>query len=234
MYNFVMESSFEEIEGKTHLKMIFPTRKIMLYGGVLMETLIFCNIIWSCVSTFNCLWFIPTISYLACYKGHDRLFNFTMVFWGLFLSVFTLVSYIQYRSLSTRYNVLFLSTGLLISILQPCLAVLDEGNSSNILPIEKVHGIFIITLIFASFFWIFLTNHRFPIQGKLYKYILTGVGLLFCSIAQWFYGENDGIIFNYAFEALFEWTTVAMAVFLPYMYSETYKDIIISTKNRTF
>ena len=197
-----------------------------------MEFLLALNILWSCTSTFNCRQFIPTISYLACYKGHDRLFNVTMMYWFFYLLIFTLISFLHFRSSSKVYNTLFLLVSICISVLQPCIAIIDEASTSHVLPIDKIHRFMISLVIIFLLLWIYLTSFETKIQLYLKKYIGIGIICLFWSIAQWFYAERDGCIFNYIFEAISEWITISIGIFLPYMYSRFYTEIFFITKFR--
>ena len=203
--------------------------KLFLICGIVMELLLAANLTWSCVSTFDCSKFLPTVSYLACYRGHDRLFNFTMVYWGMVLMLFNCAAYLNFRTDIKKYNSFLFLLGAGICIAQPCIAVFDEANTSFYVKTEFIHGGMMIGLILSSLFWIYLTYNTGKIKSLLNRYIAVSLSFLLWSISEWFYADKDGVFFSYFFEALSEWIAITFAIFLPFMYSRDFPDIKVTT-----
>lgn len=210
----------------------FLPRQFFFYTGLITLFLLAFNILWSCSSTFPCPSFLPTLSYLACYRGHDRLFTFTMTCWGVNLFIFTFISFLHLKTDSRLYNYSLTFSGFIISALQPCIAVIDEANTSYYAKIEKIHAVLMIILVFFILFWFFIAGHsRKLTQGvKQYTNLMVFVGCW--SILQWFYAEKQGIVFNYNVEAVSEWLAVTLAVFCPFVYASSYGVLRVKTSKR--
>ena len=214
---------------KVQTRITLQANQIFLTTSIAMELLLISNIIWSCSSTFPCSDFLPTISYLACFRGHDRLFSFTMTFWSGNLAMFFVLSYNHYRS-SSRFNNLFCLISLVICLVQPGIAILDEANTSYFVKIEKIHSGFMIGLFLASMVWIYLTSLGKGMRSALIKYINLLILCACWSFLQWFYEDSNNFWFNYKVEAISEWITVTLAVFTPYMYSIEFGEVAVDTR----
>lgn len=212
------------------LSFLLPTSQFFFISCCIMESLLAINIIWSCSSTFSCSEFLPTISYLACYRGHDRLFCFTMVYWCLILILFSIISYLNLKTDSYYTNISMLLIGIAIALITPALAVLDEANTSYYVKTEKVHAGLMIGLIMASLVWLYITTLSSRLTEFIHRYIIISLLLLLWSMAQWFYAEKGGIVFNYFVEAVSEWIVVTLAVFIPYVYAGCFENVGVSTK----
>ena len=210
--------------------MTVPSDRIFLITSISMELLLIFNIIWSCSSTFPCSDFLPTISYLACFRGHDRLFAFTMTFWSGTLAIFFILSYSHYQSSNRFSSNLLILLSLVICLVQPGIAILDEANTSYFLKIEKIHSGFMIGLFLASMFWIYLTSILKPMRSSLNKYIHILILCACWSFLQWFYEETHNFWFNYKLQAISEWVTVTLAVFTPYMYSLEFGEVTFDSR----
>jgi hypothetical protein len=155
-----------------------------------------------------------------------------MTFWGGNLAFFSLFAYQNFKNSSDLFNKVFLLTSLLISLVQPGIAIFDEANTSYFVKIEKIHAGIMIGLFIACMIWIFLTG----LTGKLRKELKTYLNLfIFCacwSFVQWIYAEKDQFPFNYHIEAVSEWITVTFAVFLPYAYSVSFEETVFATSIR--
>lgn len=210
----------------------FSPKGLFFYTGLIMLFLLTFNILWSCTSTFPCSHFLPTLSYLACYRGHDRLFTFTMTYWGVNLFIFTFFSFLHFKTDSKLFNYSLIFSGFIISALQPCIAVIDEANTSYYAKIEKIHAVMMIILIFFILFWVFLTGNSGKLSQGVRKYTNLMVFVGCWSILQWFYAEKQGLVFNYNIEAVSEWLAVTLAVFCPCVYASSYGALRIKTSKR--
>lgn len=208
--------------------------------GTLMESLLFTNLLWSCYSTFDCWEFWPTISYMACYRGHDRLFNFTITLAACVMPVFFVCCFFAYaKNENLLVKVWYLLLGILISLALPFIGLIDEANSSHILPLQRIHLAIMIGIICAVVLWVLLTidfmkNLQYKELQRNYKfihqYVFVGFTLLFLTVIQWYfaYQEDSHWWATQNIEAAFEWGTVTMTVFLPYVFSLGFPELSLS------
>lgn len=57
------------------------------------------NIILACATNFYCTIFIPTLPYLGCFRGHDRIFIVTCTFYSLVLPILYFGGYLHFRAI---------------------------------------------------------------------------------------------------------------------------------------
>lgn len=215
---------------KVKTRITLQAHLVFLLTSVMMEILLIINIIWSCSVTFPCFDFLPTISYLACFRGHDRLFTFTMTLWSGNLMMFSVLAYIHYRGSNQVFNKIFILISFCICLIQPGIAILDEANTSYFVKIEKIHLGLMIGMFIGSMVWVYLTSLGKGMRSSLRHYINLLIFSSCLSFLQWFYEEKDSFWFNYKLEAVSEWITVTLAVFTPYMYSKEFGNVIVDTR----
>ena len=212
---------------------------LFLASGCMIAGLICANLFWVCNGVFDCKSFWPTISYMACFRGNDRLFSFTMTLQGTFLLVFFITAYANYSQFMNVFEkVMFGVLGVLISLAMPFIAMIDEANDSHILPLKEIHLGIMIGVISCSLTWTYLTylciSKMDDDQKKqsefLKNYILLGLGMLVMNLLEWYYREKNNWLFNSNAEALSEWLVVGLALFLPYVYSLTFSPVEISLR----
>ena len=212
---------------------------LFLLSSLLVESLIVLNLISSCQDTFDCRTFWPTISYLAAYRGHDRTFSVTMTLLAVEVAVFVIAAWTQYQSVGKGR--VMLGCGLLMALLIPSIALVDEANSSPYAPLEKIHRWVMITVVSLGMVWTALSleamrlvHPKLPREQQqethfLEKYALTALMLLCVTIGEWcFSTTHPSWLINENVEALCEWTVVSLAVFAPYFYSLTFPQFQVS------
>jgi hypothetical protein len=210
---------------------------LFFFAGVKMVTLIAINLIWSCTETFDCTTFWPTVSYLACFRGHDRLINYTVTYFAVVLIFFFLGAWTNYKdALGVWSHRLLLLVSLILTLGTPFLVLIDEANSSHIISLEKIHYIITVSYMTLAILWIFISMEA---TGKLSakmnrsqqewtsflkKYILFGLIMLGFNVYEWMYAYTGSAnwYINENVEALCEWTVIAVATFLPFFYSLTF------------
>lgn len=208
----------------------------LLWCGIMMLAMLASNIVWSCYSTFDCRTFWPTISYISCYRGHDRLYSVALTYFALVVLLsFPIVLARVHSFISLSHKVMLWLGGLLIVLAVPWLALLDEANSSHVLPIEKVHYAIIVGVQTIGLLWIYLADSAFK-KAKLQatflkKYLCAGLFTLVCCIYHWKYAyAPETNLASENLEALAEWIVVTMCVFLPYVYSKSLGDCWLEIK----
>ena len=153
------------------------------------------------------------------------------------LGLFFLGAATAYKEAMTGLtHVIFVLVSVLLTFATPFLVLIDEANSSHVVPLEKIHYIITVAYITLSILWIFIsmeasnklsskmTRSQQQWYSFLKKYILFGMIMLAFNVFEWTYAYSDRTNWwiNENVEALCEWTVVGMAVFLPFFYSLTY------------
>lgn len=213
----------------------------LLFGGCsLMEALLFINVFWSCQDTFDCMTFWPTISYVGCFRGHDRLFNLALAYFAVWLCLFIPCVLACVAEHSGRCTKWFLGVGgLLLSVTLPWASIIDEANSSHIAPLEKIHVGIVTGIVIGGLIWsIVAVKAASRTKGKddqvsfLKSYWLFSVVMLAFAVYEWKYAYSDQANWwvNENVEALCEWTIVTLAVFFPYVFSLVGLDFWIDLK----
>lgn len=210
-------------------------------AAVLMEIILAIDIIWSCSSTFDCRSFWPTISYIACFRGHDRLFNLSAAYYMVILILFFVSASLNYREYCSRWmHRIMLFLAMTICLLLPCVSIIDEANSSHILPLEKIHFILMVVLISAAVLWVYfsiriMNSMKLPKREEewrdfLIRFVVFGHAMLAFTIYEWVYAYTPykNWWMNENVEALCEWTVVTMCVFGPFCYTLTFPNCSIS------
>ena len=145
--------SLSDEKGKTTLTL--NSSIFFLLSATLMFAFIAATIIWSCGDTFDCTSFWPTVSYLACFRGHDRLVNFTVTPWAVVLALFFLGAATAYKDAMERMtHVIFLFLSFLLVCATPFLVIIDEANSSHAIPLSVIHAYITMIYIAVSLVWI--------------------------------------------------------------------------------
>ncbi|CAG9315753.1 unnamed protein product [Blepharisma stoltei] len=216
---------------------------IFLVSGILMEVIVVINIIWSCVSTFDCSIFWPTVSYLACFRGHDRLFNFTMAFYAFITGLFFITAHVHFFKIYTPRLKLFytlLSAGIVLAF--PFISMIDEGNSSHVVPLEKIHYWIMIGFICGVLAWIYMSllcinaisipKENLIWKDFLLKYLAIGFAILLVNLYEYKYAytEQANWFTNQNVEAACEWMVISMTVFLPFIYSLVFPSVRLRVK----
>lgn len=216
-------------------------RGFFFMNAVFMEIMLAIDIIWSCTSTFDCRSFWPTISYIATFRGHDRLLNFSTSYYMVVLFLFLMTTMTNYAEHCSRWiNRIMLFLGITVCCLLPSISVLDETNNFQFVTTEKIHLKLMGTLISAGALWIYLSlrimnSMKFPKREEewhdfLIKYIVFGHVMAIFTAFEWFYvnTSNKHWWINENVEALCEWTVVTMCVFGPFFYTLTFPNCSIA------
>lgn len=213
---------------------------LFLSAAITVETLLVLTLLHSCQTTFDCRTFWPTVSYMAAYRGHDRMVCFALTLSAMVLPVFFLCAYARYRAvLSPFTSSLMLLLGVLISALVPAVGVIDEANSSNVAPLELIHYWLVVGLISLGGLWTVccvVAMERLQKRGgdATWTYLsATGVMLL-VTTAEWVFAGSvyANAWVNESVQAVCEWTTVSLVLFAPYTLSLSFPALEVSFVGR--
>ena len=203
----------------------------------------FGNILLGCFFSVHCSQILPTVSYLACYKGHERLTVLAFVLYGLCLAVLFLGLHVRLYEKATRFErFLLLFLGLAIMGAMPAVGIIDELNGLYFAPIDFVHGYALYTLIVCCACWIYLGfsclyDLRACFSGSevndlhsLLTSIIWLVVFTLLTVVQWQVGYSiySNFWFNENAFALCEWATISQAAFLPAKFARLFGDLKVS------
>lgn len=144
------------------------------------------------------------------------------------------------KVLTPKLNSFFALLSLLIVLTLPFIAMIDEGNSSHIAPLEKIHYWIMCGFVPGILIWIYLSmlclNELHLSEEKLHwkqfliKYLIVGLVILTVNLYQYTYAYTQFANWytNQNIEASCEWLVISMCLFLPYVYSLVFPNTKLS------
>lgn len=217
------------------LKIEVNLAEFYLIWGVFTSFLLASTVGVSCVFTFDCTEFLPTVSYLAAYSHYNRALTWIAAAQSVPLLLFfvsTFVTYSKHLSRLDSYTLLLIGT--LFSLLFPSIIVIDEVNSSYYFPFDRLHVILLCSLLLALGIWmLFSLEWLYKIHStqpdyyikRLAVYILACFCSVFLSINQWKVSENPEDYFELALK---EYLSIGLLTFLPRVYFTGLKQLSVS------
>ena len=204
-----------------------------------MLILLFGNVVLGCLFSMPCSQLLPTISYLGCFPGHERLHVFTCLFFSLCLLVLYTGAYIR-LSPSTPCFALCTSLilGLGITVTLVVLTLIDEINGLYFSPLDWMHDYVLIILLLLCLCYIYLTygclgDIRDSMSAveqtalrQLKRHIYYTLGAVSLAILEWqiAYSIYSNSLFNETFQAISEWLAISLSVFLPVRFCSCFEN----------
>lgn len=228
-YPFTLRSINDKLSIEVNLADLY------LVWGSLTTILLSTIISVSCIYTFQCAEFLPTISYLAAYSHYDRALVWVataQIVPLLFFFISTFVVYSKHMSKFDSYTLLLIS--ILVGLLFPSIIIVDEVNSSYYFPFDRLHVILLSALMLALGIWVlFSLEWLYKIHKakpsiyikRLAAYILTCFFSFYLSISQWKIAENPEDYLNLALK---EYFSILLLTFLPRTYLSALKELKVS------
>ncbi|OMJ85462.1 hypothetical protein SteCoe_13222 [Stentor coeruleus] len=179
----------------------------------------------SCVYTFSCSEFLPTVSYLAAYNGYDRIIVFIVTAQIIPLLIFFMsasVLYFDYYDCIDRFTLKII--GVFTSLALPAVVVMDEVNSSYYFPFDKIHTISLSGVVVAlavwmgfSLEWVWKSHKKTPSPYTKFVigYVILCLFSLYDSYREWKTAEGPN---DYIKLAIKEYITIGLLAFLPRIY----------------
>lgn len=217
--------------------------KLMFLLAILELAMVLGNLALACSTNFSCRQFLPTLGYLGCFRGHDRLFIVSCTYYGLVLPLLFVGAYCHFRVIdsdSRRYAMLVM--GLTICGLLPLIALTDEVNGVHILPLESMNSFFSSIFVILSVIWLFLgygsvvkllpslnANERaWLFRLKLLLFLIGGLVVL--AAVEWHYSYTvySNNFLNENIEATCEWLIVCIAIFIPAVFAQFFRNYTLN------
>lgn len=198
--------------------------------ALVMLGLVFGNVLLSCMFSIPCSQLLPTISYLGCFPGHERLHVLSCVFFSLSLFLLYLGSFVRLADLIPPFP---LYTGLVLGLgitgLMTGITLVDEVNGLYFSPIDWMHDYMVVVLLLLCGCYVYLTygclsdikDSMGPSEQNALISLRFRIGLtcafLLLAVIEWqvAYSIYANSLFNESMQAICEWGTISLAVLLP-------------------
>jgi hypothetical protein len=217
--------------------------KLMFVLCLLMLVLVYLNITLACLTNFNCATFLPTLAYLGCFRGHDRLFIVSCTYFALVLSLLYLGAYCHFRHIASdtqRYAMLIL--GLSSCAILPIMALVDEVNSAHVIPLEPIFSFLSVTFVLVNIAWAtlaFLSIRKMQSSLNIHErrwyrvlqvIVTLTVSLAILDIIEWNYAYSiyTNFLLNENAEAVCEWALVTLGIISPAIFSQFYRGYVLT------
>lgn len=214
----------------------------LLPASCFVAALMTLNLVIGCISSFSCNQRLPSLLYLGCFRGHDRILTIALVLLAFIILLVVIGAEKQLRSSSTalimscmRYCG-FVSAGCL-----PLIALTDDVNSRHFIPLEAFNSTFSICFILASSAWVLMFVLKF--KGS----VLLGNAMAHTALKKWlvlicvcagmtYFEAHFGDRFklhNYIYRGLFSWVLLVLLVVLPGMIGRSLTQLHLNVSNST-
>ncbi|CAG9324596.1 unnamed protein product [Blepharisma stoltei] len=232
---------YRQKEGRSIYSMNIP--KIMFWFSGLMTILVYANLLLACLTNFSCSTFLPTLTYIGCFRGHDRIFIVSCTFFALVLVLMYTGAYYHFgSSLPDWKRLALLYLGVISCITLPFISLTDEVNSVHIIPFEPVYSFLSVCFVLVNLAWgslvyslILKSRSTFNVQERRWFFILTLFLGLFAFLSlitliewNWAYSTSSNAFINENAEAICEWILVTISIFLPPIFCQFFRGFMLS------
>jgi hypothetical protein len=213
--------------------------KLMFLLALLELVMVLGNLILACSTNFSCQHFLPTLPYLGCFRGHDRLFIVSCTYYGLVLPLLFIGAFCHFRVVdSSSRRTAMLMIGLTICGLLPLVALTDEVNGVHFLPLEPLNSLFSALFVILSVIWTVLgygsvvklmpslNIHEHAWLFRLKVMLVSVLGLTVLAVVEWQYAYTvySNSYLNENIEAVCEWVVVCISIFLPAVFAQFFRN----------
>ncbi|CAG9320690.1 unnamed protein product [Blepharisma stoltei] len=228
-------------EGKSIYSVNIP--KIMFLFALIMLVALYVSLLLGCLSNFYCKSFLPSPSYLGCFRGHDRVMIAAYTYYALVLPLMYIGAYCHYLPiLSNTKRALLKYTGIASCLFLPLIAYTNDINGTHVLPFEPIHNFACIVFLFANILWscmVFLNikntetvlnskekSWYFFLNAILWSWVAIGVlALLEWEFAYSLYANS---LFNEYVKSLCEWVLVTLAIVMPPVFCQFFRGLVLT------
>ena len=161
--------SIVQKKGYNNLILNLPKLMILLCSGLI--GLNFLNLAAACGTAFTCSRFTPSLDYLGCFRGHDRIYMVACVYTAIILGFLFFGTYNRFRNLyGNEIQTAMIGTKLAIIILLPFIGYTNEVNAEHFISFEMAHNLLLKLFMLLCAFWVIMHYRTIKkIQSKLNK-----------------------------------------------------------------
>ena len=217
--------------------------KLIIYLCVLMLIATLANIILACATNFSCGQFLPTLNYLGCFRGHDRVYIVTCTYFACVLAIFFIGAYLRFKTLASKeMNIIITGLSCLITLILPLVALTDEVNGVHYLPLETIQVFLANLFTILSIMWTVLSyrvisRHSNALNSDETAWLLRlRVMIIYMSVMivvllierQFCYSEYANAFLNEQAESVVEWILVCNGILMPIFFAQFFRRFNIS------
>lgn len=232
---------YRQKEGKSILSVNIP--KIMFIFSILMLLMVYANLFLACSTNFTCSVFLPTLTYIGCFRGHDRIFIVSCTFYSLILTFLYSGAYYHFASSLSDIQKMFLRySGLISCVILPFIGLTDEVNGVHMIPLEPIYSFlsasFLILNVLWSglvFFLIYNSRSSLNLQENrwfcILSFMLSSFAIMFMVTLiewNWAYSTYSNSLLNENVEAMCEWALVTIAILLPPVFCQFFRGFFLT------
>jgi len=235
----------ELCQGKEATRVSYSIRldRLWWYLAALIILMLFGNVLVACTSSFSCARFLPTISYVGCFRNHDRWFVLTLTLIASVLPIFYLSVHLRVKfTLSNKENLVMYFCTAASSVSLIIIGLVDELNGIHLHPMEYVHIAFSLTFVVVNFVWqniVLAALERFVHEfdkkvwvkrANLLNKLLAIMTII--TMLQWHFAYTiySNFLVNENTEAISEWILVILASLVPGTFANACSDLTLTLK----
>lgn len=199
--------------------------RTLLLTSVAVIVLVFGNLAAACALTFDCERFLPTISYTAAYRWHDRFAAVAFSTYACALSIFFGAVYCNNLIKTSKIiSKAQLGCGLCVSLGLVLLSLFDEVESIVFLALG-FHGMIVCMTVGSMAGWLILQVLAEPEATKFNNYVTFTLAMLGLTLVESCFSGSHSFLLNCNLEALCEWTTALALMGLPPVYFSLHTEL---------
>ena len=155
---------------------------ILLCSGLI--GLNFLNLAAACGTAFTCFRFTPSLDYLGCFRGHDRIYMVACVYTAIILGLLFFGAYNRFRNLyGPEMQTVMIGVKLSIIILLPFIGYTNEVNAEHFMSFEIAHNLLLKLFMILCAVWVLMHYRTIKkVQSKLNKGESNWFTILFVSM----------------------------------------------------
>lgn len=224
--------TLKTVNERVNIEIDLPS--LFFIWGLATCTILVMIILCSCIFTFDCSEFMPTLSYLGAFTFYDRALVWITTAQTLPLGIFFTSSFVvnrQFFNCMDSYTLLFMGLGVAVAI--PSVFIVDEVNSSYYFPFDRIHLIILCSLMMVIGIWMLFS---LELIYKMYRnnprkiLVYVAAYILLCFISALYSSNlwiNAYVPKDYIPLALSEYFCVGLFSFLPRVYFCAYDQMKI-------
>lgn len=217
--------------------------KLIIYLCILMLIGTLTNITLACATNFSCGQFLPTLNYLGCFRGHDRVYIVTCTYFACVLAIFFVGAYLRFKTLASKeMNIIISGLSFLITVILPLVAVTDEVNGVHYLPLETIQVFLANLFTILSIIWAILAYRviskssnalnsdetTWLLRLRVLMIYMTIMFVVLLIERQFCYSAYANSFINETVESVVEWVLVCGGIITPIFFAQFFRRYYIS------
>lgn len=195
--------------------------------------LLYLNLLAVCTFDIVCASYLPTLSYLATFRGYDTFFVFTITAYCFMLVPMFLSFHVRASKVLKTDEIIFMALfEITIIVLGITVSLIDEINGIEFNPVDNLHVYLSFGLSIICFSWVYyalkflekteLTNSKKEKIQECWLIYKVAWALYIVTLLEWHFAYTiyNCFIANTLIETICEWTLITLALRFPVKISE--------------